>query len=198
MAERRQAHRRESIEVEVRDRVLEAHPLPWMKRNDLGNEVMRQYSEVLNSQLRAYTDKSLVSGPDGEGGFVPQLHLYINDKIQDPESIVQIGYPGVDLEFLHILEYAEILELIYASLDVNLLHDLKDLVDPNALAPTTNGGNDSPGMESPPSDTPSQLPTPDSSSQESVEKKSSSLPSEKSSTSSTSKTESSGTSDGGS
>jgi len=162
MAERRQAHRREPIEVEVRDKVLEAHPLSWIKRNDLGNEIMRQYADLLNSSLRA------VKNEDPEAP--PELQMYLNDKIADPIGILRRAYPSDDLlEFFEGLEYDEVLELIYASLEVNQLESLRGLIDPNFRTPTTDGGNDSPGTEEEVTDTPNQPSSPDSSSQESQE-----------------------------
>jgi hypothetical protein len=176
MSERRQAHRRESIEVGVRERVVEARPLPWMKRNDLGNEIMRQYSDMLNSTLRAYVDDR-TDQKDSESPVVPQLEIYLNDKIRDPGTVVRLGYPDYhnteeDTKFFEELEYPEMLELIYASLDVNQLESLRELVDPNATAPEKNGGANSPGEDQ--NDTPSQPSTPGSSSQGSEEATSSS------------------------
>ena len=160
MAERRQAHRREPIEVQVRDRVLEAHPLPWMKRNDLGNEIMRQYSELLNSSLRA------VRGGEDEDA-PPQLQMYLNDKLTDPVAVLRMGYPRVnfDEDFFQELDYDEILELIYASMDVNQLDSLRHLVDPNSLTPTNDGGTSSEG-QTPTEDSPSPQSSPDSDSQD--------------------------------
>ncbi|HET7712989.1 MAG TPA: hypothetical protein VFK94_00055, partial [Patescibacteria group bacterium] len=112
--------------VVVRDREFEAHPLPWMKRNDLGNEIMRQYSELLNSSMRAYTSEDTS----------PQLELYLNDKVQDPIQLIKLGYPSWrDEDFLNDLDYDELLELIFASLEVNRLESLRDLVDPNSNTP---------------------------------------------------------------
>ena len=159
MAERRQAHRREPIEVEVRDRVFTARPLPWLKRNDLGNEIMTQYTELLNSSLAAYKNP--------ETG-TPELSLYLQDKVQRPVDIIMLGYPDEDKDWINELDYPELLELIFASLDVNQLETLRDLVDPNSQPPTNPGGTSSPGEET--SDTPSPQPILDSSSQDSLEK----------------------------
>lgn len=171
MVERRQAQRRQPIEIEVRERVVEARPLPWMKRNDLGNEIMRQYSEMLNSTLKSYVEDR-TDKPESEEPIVPQLEIYLNDKIKDPGAVVRLGYPDyynteADDQFFDKLDYGEMLDLIYASLDVNHLETLKELVDPNSLAPASSGGPSSPGEDQ--SDTPSQPSTQDSSSQESDE-----------------------------
>lgn len=192
MTEKRQAHRREHIEVEVRDRVLEAHPIPWLHRNDLGNELITQYTDIFNSALKAYVD------PETN---VPSLESALHDKIKDPISLVIKGYTrypddgepytpeGLE-EFLNRLEWGELRELIYAALDVNDLVDLKPLVDPNSPTPISNGGTSGSGtglerirdILSGPS-------TLDSSSQESQEERSSDSPTERSSDSSENKSE---------
>lgn len=163
MAERRQAHRREPIEIEVRGKVLEAHPLSWIKRNDLGNEVMRQYSDLLNTSLRA------VKNEDPEA--VPELQMYLNDKIADPVTLIMMGYPDIERGFLDELEYPELLDLIYVALEVNELESLKGLIDPNYRTPTTSGGIES-GEDQPETDTPKPQSSPDSDSPESQEPKS--------------------------
>lgn len=136
MPERRQAHRREPIIVEVRGVDLEARPLPWLQRNDLGNAVIRQYTEMMNSTMRSYVN------PETNA---PELEMYLNDKLQDPIEIIQLGYP--DMEIKPEWEYPELYDLIYAALDVNDLEHLKELVDPNSLTPTSNGGTNSSGTQ---------------------------------------------------
>lgn len=186
MAERRQAHRREPIEVEIRGEVIEARPLPWLRRNDLGNLVIREYTEMLNSTLKTYVN------PDTGA---PELEMYLNDKVKDPVAILEVGYPDVKIK--DEWEWPELYELIYASLDVNDLDHLRALIDPNYQTPTTTGGKNSSGMASRLGDTLRQLSSPDSESQDSPEQTSSTSPTEKSSTSSGNETEHSGTSDGG-
>lgn len=160
MAERRQAHRREPIEVEVRERVFEAHPLPWLRRNNLGNEIMSQYADLLNSSLRAVQD-----GEDENAA--PRLEMYLNDKISDPVEILRMGYPNEDVSAYEDLDYDEIMELIYATLEVNQLESLRGLVDPNWHTPTNDGGIDSAGEDQ--TDTQNQQSSPDSDSPESQE-----------------------------
>ena len=166
MAERRQAHRREPIEVEIQDEVVTARPRPWLERNDIGNEIMRQYAELLNSSIQAYKNP---------GTDTPQLSLYLNDKIKDPVAVVVMGYPELEerVDWLNSLDYDELLELVYATLEVNRLETLRELVDPNYQTPMRNGGTSSSGTEEGMTDTQSQPSSPDSSSQESPEEKSS-------------------------
>lgn len=187
MTERRQAHRREPIIVEIRGEDVEVRPLPWTQRNDLGNALITQYTEMLNSTMRSYVN------PDTGA---PEISMYLNDKLSDPVAIIKMGI--ADLEVKDEWEYPELYEFIYAILDVNDLGHLKHLVDPNSLTPTSDGGKSLSGMESRVIDIQSQLSLPDSESSESESETSGDSPMEKSSTSSESGTDSSGTSDGGS
>lgn len=175
MVERRRAHRREPIEVEIRDRVLEARPLPWMERNDVGNEIVQQYTTLFNSTLRAITGEK-------DGSQTVEVSMSLNDRISDPVKIVQMMYREQveDNEWLYDLDYEELLELIYAGLDANRLESIRELVDPNFVTPTSNGGNDSSGTENQTQDTPKKLPTPDSSLEEFQEETSSNSPTVKS------------------
>lgn len=191
MPERRQAQRREPIEVEIRGEVVEARPLPWFRRNDLGNEVIHQYAELLNSTLRTYTN------PDTGA---PEVEMFLNDKLKDPIAILRLAYPhveefqGADID----LEYSEIYELLFAALEVNDLKHLREIVDPNFQTPTPPGGSEPSGMEKRTRDILNQQSILSSSSVDSPAEMSSSSPTEKSSTSSENETESSGTNDGGS
>lgn len=187
MAERRQAHRREPIIVEIRGEDVEVHPLPWTQRNDLGNALIVQYTDMLNSTMKSYVD------PDTSA---PQLSMYLNDKLSDPLALINLGIP--ELEVKDEWEYPELYELIYAILDVNDLGHLKHLADPNSLTPMNDGGASSSGMEKRVLDIQNQLSSPDSESSDSETETSGNLPIPKSSTSLESGTDSSGTSDGGS
>lgn len=131
MTERRQVARQQPLEVEVWDgRVYEAHPLPWLERNDLGNEILRRYNESFNEAIQAYTD------PEGTA----RLNVLLEDKIKEPLEILKLAYPKDSFEGLH---WPEIFELIYASLEVNNLNQLKPLIDPNSLTPEKNSGTSS-------------------------------------------------------
>jgi hypothetical protein len=187
MPERRQAHRREPIVVEVRGEDVEARPLPWIQRNDLGNAVIGQYTSMLNSTMRSYVNPKTNA---------PELQMYLNDKLGDPVEILNMAYPGLDIR--DEWEWPELYELIYAALDVNELGHLKDLIDPNFRTPTNDGGTSSSGMAKRVEgilNLPSSL---SSESSESEMKTSEDSPMEKSSTSSEKETENSGTKDGGS
>lgn len=138
MAERRQAHRREPIIVELPSGVeIEVHPLPWQARNDVGDEIINQSQEITNEAIRVYVDQT--SG-------APQLEMRLNEKLRDPGMIVAMGLPGVEIP--SDTTYSEIHEIIYAILDVNDLEKLRPLVDPNFQTPTTIGGESLSGLES--------------------------------------------------
>lgn len=130
--ERRQAHRREAIEVEVTGgKVFTAAPLPWMARNDFGDEVVRQATKSLNEYVKIYTDPEL---------NIPQLEAKLDERLTDPNVILLMIYPGNDVKDFIPLVWSEIVELIFAGLDVNGLERLKRTIDPNFVPPTTNGG----------------------------------------------------------
>lgn len=128
MSERRQATRREPIEVEVRDHVYVARPLPWQTAGDLGNAIIQQGLSAVNDSVRLYMQDD-----------VPQLEMRLGQKITDWYSLLKIGYPDDDFRELG-LDIDECAVLVIASLEVNHLEHLTDLVDPNALPPMSDGG----------------------------------------------------------
>jgi hypothetical protein len=137
MAERRRVAKRASIIIELDDGItLEAKPLQWMDRNDLGNEIVEQFIEVTNLQIKAYTD------PEG----VPQMQAYAQDKLKDPLKILRMGYPGEEESKYSHRTWGGILELILASMDVNGLSHIRNLVDPNFQAPVPDGGKNDSGQ----------------------------------------------------
>lgn len=133
MAERRRAARREPITVELDSGdEFEAHPLPWMDRNELGNEILKQYNNLTNLAIQSYVNEQ----------GTPQLSIMLNDKLEDPEAVLKLAYPGVELP---TLTWPEILELIYAACEVNGLEHLRQVIDPNWITPNENGGTNSSG-----------------------------------------------------
>lgn len=132
MGDRRQVHRREPIEIELDDgRVFTARPLPWLRRNDLGSEILRQNTEAVNDAVRIYTD------PDTN---ILQLEARLQEKIPDPWGVLKIGYPENKPEDFQELDYGELIEVMVAMLEVNQLNHLKQLVDPNFQPPMPDGG----------------------------------------------------------
>jgi len=133
MAERRQAARREPIEVELQDgRVFTAKPLPWMDANDLGNMILQEQAASVNNAVRLYVEDN-----------VPQLEVSLQLKVTDWQPVLDKCYP----ENTH-LEWStpaapsrdECAALVIASLEVNQLEHLIGLVDPNSPTPTNLGG----------------------------------------------------------
>lgn len=139
MPDRRQVHRREPIVVVVMDETeFEALPLPWLARNDMGNEILSQSAELTNESLRLYVD------PDSQA---PQLEMKLNEKLSDPIKILLMAYPGKKRADFERLNVWEVTELILASLDANQLENVKPLVDPNYQPPEKNSGKSSSGAE---------------------------------------------------
>lgn len=135
MVERRQATRREPIEVEVRDKVFEAHPLPWQQANDLGNEIVRQNAEAANAAVRMYVQDD-----------IPQLELALQTKISDWNIVLLVAYPNHESVDFMGFDIDECAALILASLEVNHLEHLNNLVDPNSHAPMIPGGSEPSGL----------------------------------------------------
>lgn len=134
MSERRQVHRREPIIVVMDDgKEFEARPLPWLQRNDLGNEIVTQNARVINEFVKVWVDES--SG-------LPQLEASFHEKLTDIFAVIALAYPTEDVTKLSELTHDELLELVYAALEVNSLTHLRPLVDPNSPTPTMLGGTD--------------------------------------------------------
>lgn len=137
MAERRQATRREPIEVETEDgRVFTAHPLSWIEANNLGNEIVRQNVENANDFVRLWMNDA----------DMPQIEMKFQQKISDWGPLVAICFPNEPDEKWHEpreLSSHELADCIIASLDVNHLEHLKHLVDPNSPTPMIPGGTSS-------------------------------------------------------
>lgn len=142
MSERRQVHRRESIEVETTTGdVLVARPLPWLVRNDLGDIIVKSHQDGINEIARMFV---MDVQTDGDVTRVPQIELGLQQKIRDWAPILMKAYPDqLSPELLERLEFEDCVELAITALEVNHLEQLRDLVDPNAPSPTIPGGADS-------------------------------------------------------
>jgi hypothetical protein len=131
MADRRQAVRREPIIVEVRGKEYAAHPLDWIAAGGLGNEVIQQNTNAVNNAVRQYMD-----------GEIPQLQMALRRKMEDWDTFLRIGYPEAEKgEFEHY-DLDECFELGKATLEINHLEYLIELIDPNSPPPTVNGGTE--------------------------------------------------------
>jgi hypothetical protein len=134
MSERRQVHRREPIIVELDGgREFEARPLPWLKRNELGNEIVTQGVGRVNEFVRMYVEENDV------GKVIPQLEMTFIDRLSNYPKILQMAYPQYEATLFDDLSFEEILELIGASLEVNKLEPLRPLIDPNSPSPMETG-----------------------------------------------------------
>jgi len=138
MSERRQAFRREPIEIDLTETfTLSVAPIPWEQRNEFGNEVVKQHTAILNDAIKVYTD------PESN---LPQLETALAEKIRDPGTLLKLGLDEVTYGLLDAgigmkkLYKNQTDEILLAICDVNGLEQIKPLIDPNSLAPATLGG----------------------------------------------------------
>lgn len=134
MAERRQAVRREPIEVEVRGTVYKAEPLPWLVANEIGNIIVTQNAEAANNAVRMYATED----------NIPQLEAALKRNVSDYGAFLIKGYPGTKKEEYDPYDADELFELSKAMLEVNHLDYLINLIDPNSASPTESGGTATP------------------------------------------------------
>lgn len=136
MTERRQAYRRDPIEVDLGGTILSIGPVSWLKRNDFGNEVMRQNSEILNEALQIYVNE------DAENA-VPHITARFSEKFTDPYALFELGLDEETAQQVRAMPNLfenQIVEILLAICDVNRLESLKQLLDPNFQTPTLPGG----------------------------------------------------------
>lgn len=164
MPERRQAFRREPIEIDLGGEViLSVGPVVWQQRNDFGNEVIRQHVEIINEAVKMYTD------PDTG---VPQLEAKLGEKFSDPDTLFKLGLDDITyglLKSLPVLYQNQVVAILLAICEVNELDQLKAMIDPNLTTPTTIGGLLTSLISGGPIDTQKTESGPDSSSLESPE-----------------------------
>lgn len=167
MPERRQAFRREPIEIELdEDTVLSIVPVPWERRTDFGNEAIKQHVQIMNEAVRTYVSD------DG----LPQLEMKLAEKFSDPRELLRLGLSSEVYEQIAERELYtnQIVEILMAICELNGLDQLKPLLDPNVVSPTTLGGMLSSAMAG--NETPKTESGVDSSQPESVEKSSETSP----------------------
>jgi hypothetical protein len=153
MENRRQAFKREPVEVELAPGdVIYIAPVPWEQRNLFADEVVRQNVAILNEAVKIYVD---------EDTGVPQLEAKLTQKFTDPNKLFELGLLPETLAMLKTqnLYYNQVVEILLAIVDVNDLTQLKPMIDPNSLTPTplsgilldlVTPGTDSPKIESGP------------------------------------------------
>lgn len=134
MAERRQAARREPIEISTEDgRVFTAHPLPWMQASDLGNNILEQNIQSANELVHLWVNDA----------GLPELQMKFSQKITDWQTPLRLAYPNEPEEKWHEpfdLSSDELAEILLVALEVNHLEHIKHLVDPNSPTPMKPGG----------------------------------------------------------
>src|SRR5687768_10766962 len=90
MGDRRQVHRRTPTIVEFDGGIeFEVKPLPWQKRNDLGQQIIQDNVEQTNKQLRMFIDPEL---------NVPQIEAQLNEPLSDYPRFIRLGLTEYDRE----------------------------------------------------------------------------------------------------
>lgn len=169
MPDRRQAFRRDPIEIDFGGEVIiSVGPVVWQQRNDFGNELIRQHVEIINEAVKMYVD------PDTD---VPQLEMKLGEKFSDPDPLFKLGLDDEAFDQVAKLRlYQNQVEAILLTIcEVNGLDQLKGMIDPNLITPTTIGGQLL-DLISGKTDTPKIESSEDSSSEESTELLSSDSP----------------------
>lgn len=138
MPDRRQAFAREPIEVDLGGKVILVGPIPWEQRNDFGNEVMRQHTEIMNHAIQIYID-------DAAEDAIPKIETLFAEKFNDPRRLMELGLPEETFDEVRTLKLYnnQVVAILLAICDVNELSQLYPLLDPNSPTPTILGGNDS-------------------------------------------------------
>lgn len=165
MSDRRQAFRREPIELWLDDKtMISIGPIPWEKRNDFGNELVRQNTEIINEAVRIYVDE--------ESGL-PHLEAKLGEKFSNPLALFELGLDPMVFEVVRGLKLYQnqVVEILLVICEVNDLEKLKVMIDPNLMAPTPIGGLLS-ALAAKGDDTLKEESGPDSSSQDSPENQS--------------------------
>lgn len=129
--------RREPVEVEIgTGRVITIRPLPWRKRNDLGQIVVTEYSNAVQRFLDVVEAKKSDA-----------LIADFFDGILDWDKIFQVGLPDENIEEL---TWEEMIQVGTEMLKVNGLESQAWMIDPKLRSRaenTLNGSQPTPNEE---------------------------------------------------
>lgn len=167
MPDRRQAFRREPIEIDLgNDVIISVAPVDWLKRDDFGNEVLSQNAQIMNEAVHVYVD------PDSG---LPELEMKLAERFNDGRRLLELGLE--DEAFKQVMAIPklyrnQLTEILLAICDVNELPKLREILDPNFLSPTLTGGivsnllgagtpKTEPGQDSSPQDSPTTTSEPE-------------------------------------
>lgn len=113
---------------------FEAHPLPWRKRNDLGELLLQSYSNTLNQ---------LVAGAQSGDG-IASMSVGLFEQGLDYLGLFAIAYPNVKESALDALDFDQMVEVLSAALEVNGFDRLVHMLDPDRKKGPTTGENETP------------------------------------------------------
>lgn len=98
-----------------------AKPLPWRRRNDLGNIITTGYVDAINNSLHTIQDEN------GEISFTGEFR----EKIFPWEACLQAAFSEEDCQRLDQADIFELRAALCAALRVNGLEQLEYMIDPN-------------------------------------------------------------------
>lgn len=134
MPDRRQAFRREPIEIDLGGEVVvSVGPVVWHQRNDFGNELIRQHVEIINEAVKMYVD------PETQ---VPQIEMKLGEKFSDPIALFKLGLDEETFAQVNGLNLFQnqIVAILLTITEVNDLTQLNGMIDPNLTTPMRIGG----------------------------------------------------------
>lgn len=150
------ATRREPVTTKAGGVSFKAVPLPWQKRNDLGDAVVAQYSLAFNNVLRSMRDENdQVIGIEGalfETGLdYPTLFLlaYSTYEYDEKTDDLKPSDPPVELRrAFKMLDFEDMLEVLVGALKANGLDRLEHMLDPDRKKGPATGESASPAETS--------------------------------------------------
>lgn len=133
--------RREPIAIKIGTHSFVAAPLPWRKRNDLGEAIVQSYGKALQQSIFSTGSK------DADGNEIIDFHF--GEASIDYEAVIKLAYPdGPDMEAFDSLTFGQLVdEVLEAALVVNGLERQRYMLDLGkaALGPEPSGQTDDAG-----------------------------------------------------
>lgn len=134
MPEKRIVSRREPIVVDVEGvGEFSARPLPWRKRNDLGDLISAEYITALNKIL-GQAEPLAENEAKGPTQVKP---ISLIESGLDYTKYLELAFPDTDKSQYEALDFEAVIAVLSASLEVNGLERLGFMIDPAKKGPET-------------------------------------------------------------
>lgn len=129
--DKRVVSRREPIVVSVEGVAdFAAHPLPWRKRNDLGNLISEEYIRSLNDILGD-------AEPTAEGAPRQVGKISLIESGMNYIAYLELAFPDNSTDDYEALDFEAIVAVLSAALEINGLDRLLFMVNPAVKGPET-------------------------------------------------------------